>query len=197
MSTIKILVQGYAKEIDGKEFASSTATLIQDNNFNIIVDPGMDRKALLEALKEQNLTPSDINFVILTHTHPDHMLLTGIFEKAKVLDDTSIYSYNGNIDDHEGKVPGTNIQILKTPGHDQFHCAVLLDTEEYGKVAIAADVFWWSDDEEQNLDKDSLLNKDDPYMKDKEKLLESRKKLLDLADYIIPGHGKMFKVEKI
>ena len=22
------------------------------------------------------------------------------------------------------------------------------------------------------------------------------KKLLDLADYIIPGHGKMFKVEK-
>ena len=36
----------------------------------------------------------------------------------------------------------------------------------------------------------------DPYASDMKKLKESRKKLLELADYIIPGHGKMFKVEK-
>ena len=29
-----------------------------------------------------------------------------------------------------------------------------------------------------------------------EKLIESRKKLLENADYIIPGHGKMFKVKR-
>ena len=29
-----------------------------------------------------------------------------------------------------------------------------------------------------------------------QKLIASRKKLLELADYIIPGHGKMFKVEE-
>jgi glyoxylase-like metal-dependent hydrolase (beta-lactamase superfamily II) len=40
------------------------------------------------------------------------------------------------------------------------------------------------------------MNHRDPYVKDKEKLKESRKKILEIADYVIPGHGKMFKVEK-
>jgi len=63
-------------------------------------------------------------------------------------------------------------------------------------VAIVSDVFWWSDEEEQKTDKESLMNHEDPYMKNKEELMESRKKVLEIADYIIPGHGKMFKVEK-
>jgi len=29
-----------------------------------------------------------------------------------------------------------------------------------------------------------------------ETLIASRKKIIEVADYIIPGHGKMFKVEK-
>ena len=41
MAKTKILVKGYAKEIDGEEHASSTATLIQENGLNIIVDPGI------------------------------------------------------------------------------------------------------------------------------------------------------------
>jgi hypothetical protein len=27
-------------------------------------------------------------------------------------------------------------------------------------------------------------------------LIESRKKILNIADYIIPGHGKIFKVDE-
>ncbi|MFH1522900.1 MAG: hypothetical protein ABIE43_03730 [Patescibacteria group bacterium] len=30
---------------------------------------------------------------------------------------------------------------------------------------------------------------------DMKTLIESRKKLLKISDYIIPGHGKMFKVD--
>jgi len=41
------------------------------------------------------------------------------------------------------------------------------------------------------------MNRKDPFVKDKVALMNSRKKLLEIADYIIPGHGKMFKVEKI
>ena len=40
------------------------------------------------------------------------------------------------------------------------------------------------------------MNKEDDYANDMEKLKESRKKALEIADYIIPGHGKKFKVEK-
>ena len=196
MAEIKILIEGYVKEENDSEFASSTTTLIQEKGMNIIVDPGMNRTLLLEALKKENLSTADINYVVITHYHLDHSLLAGIFENAKILDDSDIYSFDGKIGEHEGKIPGTDIEIIETPGHDQFHCSVLVETEEFGKVVIAADVFWWSDEEEQKTDIESLMKHEDPYVKNREELTKSRKKVLEIADYIIPGHGKMFKVEK-
>ncbi|TRZ79827.1 MBL fold metallo-hydrolase [bacterium] len=196
MAKVKILIEGYAKEEDGTEFASSTATLIQEVDLNIIVDPGMNRELLLEALRKENLSPNKINYVILTHNHLDHSLLTGVFEKAKILDNEDIYSWDGKIESHGGKIPGTDIEIIKTPGHDIFHCSVLVQDENLGKVVIAGDVFWWEDSQEQKTDKESLIKLQDPYVKNEEDLINSRKKVLAFADYIIPGHGKPFKVEK-
>lgn len=193
---IKILIKGYVKEEDNAEFASSTTTLIREGNLNIIVDPGMDRKLLLASLKKENLSPSKIDYVILTHYHLDHSLLAGIFENAKILDNSEIYSWNGKIESHKGKVPGADIEIINTPGHDMFHCSVLVKTKKLGKIAIVGDVFWWSNTEKQQTDKKSLMEHKDPYMKDEKKLLASRKKILKIADYIIPGHGKTFKVKK-
>ncbi len=196
MTEVKILVKGYDREEDKDEFASCTATLIKEKDLNIIVDPGMDRKKLLESLEKEGLSPRDIDYVILTHYHLDHVLLAGIFENAKVLDNTDIWSFDGKIEEHSGKIPGTDIEIIKTPGHDMFHCSIFVDTEEYGKVAIVGDVFWWSDNEEQKTDKKSLIEHKDPYMKNKDELMKSRELVLEKADYIIPGHGAMFKVKK-
>jgi glyoxylase-like metal-dependent hydrolase (beta-lactamase superfamily II) len=196
MAEVKVLMQGYAKEKKRFELASSTTTLIKENGINIIVDPGMNREMLLKALKKEKLSPAKINYVILTHYHLDHSLLTGIFENAKVLDNDTLYSFDGRIDGHKGKVPGTNIQIIKTPGHDMFHCSVLVKDKKLGNVAVVGDVFWWRDDQKQETDKESLMKHEDPYVKNKEELINSRKKILEIADYIIPGHGKMFKVNK-
>jgi glyoxylase-like metal-dependent hydrolase (beta-lactamase superfamily II) len=79
MNKVKVLTQGYAKEIDNGWLASSTVTLIQSNAKNIIVDPGCNRKKLLEKLDKNDLKPFDIDFVLLTHSHSDHSLLAGIF----------------------------------------------------------------------------------------------------------------------
>ena len=196
MAKIKVLIKGYAKEKDGEEFASSTTTLIQDNNLNVIIDPGMDKEALLGSLAKEGLKTGDINFVIVTHTHLDHSLLAGIFENAKILDNSDIYSFDGKIGGHEGRVPNTDIEIIKTPGHDQFHCSVLVKTEDLGKVIIAGDVFWWTDEEKQKTDKQSLLKHEDPYVKDEKALKESRERILNLADWVIPGHAGMFKVKR-
>ncbi len=196
MTKVKVIIEGYAREEGGEEFASSTTSLIQADNLNVIIDPGMDREALLNGLAKEGLEPKDIDFVVLTHTHLDHCLLAGIFENAKVLDDGDMLSSNGKIAEHEGKVPGSDIEIMATPGHDQFHCSVLVETEDLGKVVIAGDVFWWADEEEQETDTQGLLEHKDPYVKDEKALQESRKKILSLADYIIPGHGKMFKIKK-
>ncbi|MFA6524639.1 MAG: MBL fold metallo-hydrolase [Patescibacteria group bacterium] len=195
MSTVKTLIEGYVRQDGVDEYASSSVTLIRDGDLNILVDVGMDRERLLDALSNEDLMPVDIDFVVLTHTHLDHCLLAGIFENAKILDDSGIYSFDGKITEHSGKIPGTDIEIIPTPGHDQHHCAVLVKTDDLGKVAIVADLFWWEDDQEQKTDRMSLLNLKDSYLNDGIVLKKSREKILKMADYIIPGHGRAFKLQ--
>lgn len=191
MNKIKVLIQGYAKQIENGWLASSTVTLVQSNGKNIIVDPGCNRQKLLEALSDNNLKPADIDFVLLTHHHTDHTLLAGIFENAKVLNPEEIYD-NGNQVEHNNKIPDTDLKIIQTPGHSPEHCSLIVPTKE-GTYIVAGDVFWWMDDEEQKVD----IKKEDqahPEEADMEKLIASRKKLLEIGNFIIPGHGKTFKI---
>lgn len=192
MAEVKVLIEGYAKEIEGGWLASSTVTLIRESGLNIIADPGVNRTLLLERLEKEGLAPEDIDIVFMTHYHPDHNLLAGIFSNAKVADEELVYE-NDKQTEHDGKIPGTAIEIISTPGHDQFHGSLLVDTNE-GKVAVAGDVFWWADTETQDTSREALLAHKDPFVKDAAALASSRKKLLELADWIIPGHGKKFKV---
>lgn len=196
MATIKVLVKGYAYTKNDIEHGTCNTTLLQSSKINVVVDPGMNRSALLRGLARIKLRPRDIQHVILTHTHLDHALLTGIFEKADIYDDSSVYSQKGTIKTHRGKIPGTEIKIISTPGHDQFHCSVVAKTKEHGTVVVAGDVFWWYDREKQLTDRRSLLARQDPFAKNARQLDKSRRKLLKLADYIIPGHGKIFKVKR-
>jgi len=195
MVKVKVLIEGYAKETKGGWLASSTTTLIESNGVKIIVDPGTNRILLLDNLKKENLTPKDIDLVFMTHYHPDHNLLSGIFTKARVLDDKLVYDKDKQTE-HDGLIPETKIKIIKTPGHDQFHGSLVVDTAK-GVVVIAGDVFWWADEEKQDTsNKEVLLKHKDPFVKDKKALLENRKKILKIADWIIPGHGKMFRNPK-
>ena len=52
---VKILLEGYAKVYDDYEDVSSSVVLIENEKHKIIVDPGFNRKNLLEALKKENL----------------------------------------------------------------------------------------------------------------------------------------------
>jgi glyoxylase-like metal-dependent hydrolase (beta-lactamase superfamily II) len=195
MAKIKILIEGYAKKLRQGYIASSTTCLIITGNKKIITDPGCNRKKLLTALRKENLTTDQINYVFLSHCHPDHILLAGIFKKAKVITFDSNLIYDKDLLLEFNKhVLGKDIEIIETPGHVLEHLSLLVNTAK-GKVAIAGDVIWWLDDEKQVVD----INKKDQSeargmnMND---LVKSRKKLLKISDYIIPGHGKIFKVEK-
>ena len=59
---------------------------------------------------------------------------------------------------------------------------------------VAGDVFWWAEDEEQLTDRKSLLEKKDALAVDEKALRKSREAILGVADFIIPGHGRMFEV---
>ena len=195
MTEIKVLIEGYAKELKNGWRCSSTTTLIKTNEGKLIIfDPGCNRPKLLEALAKEKIKTSDINFVILSHGHMDHAMLTGMFENAKVVSFESLLYDNDLMLEFEKDFLGKEIEIIKTPGHASEHISAIVNTEK-GKVVISGDIFWWTMNEKQEVD----INKEDdshPTELNMPALIKSREKLLKIADYIIPGHGKMFEVKK-
>lgn len=196
MVTIKILIEGYAKKIGSGWVASSTCTLITSGKTKIITDPGCQRQKLLDALKKEGLTTGEIDFVFQSHAHADHVLLAGIFENAKSITfDSNLLYDNDKLSPWDVHELGEDIEIVETPGHMLEHISLVVKTSE-GKVAIAGDTIFWLDNEEQIFD----VNQPDHSQAkglNMETLVESRKKLLSMADYIIPGHGKMFRVNAL
>ncbi len=192
MATVKILVEGYAREEGEEVFASPSTVLIEDSGKKVLVDPGTNKDLLLAALEKEGIKPEDIDILFLSHYHIDHTLNIRLFLNTPIYDGNTIYE--GDKESfYENVIPGTTIQVIPTPGHAAEHCSLLVETDE-GKVCIAEDVFWWMDGE-QKTDRESLLSLKDPYVQDEQALLESRKKLLEVSDWIIPGHGKKFKIK--
>lgn len=192
MTQLQVLIPGYAKEIKGGWQASSTVTLIQDSGKNIIVDPGINRPLLLKKLQSQNLAPNDIHIVFMTHFHPDHNFLSSIFTNAIVLDDELVYD-NDKQTEYQNFIPGTKIKVISTPGHEKFHGSLIIKTNK-GTTVVAGDLWWWTDNQEQDTSSvKTLLNHPDPFVKDPKALFKSRQKVLKIADQIIPGHGQIFQ----
>ena len=187
MAEVKILIKGFTnadslKDVD-EEKTSPTITLIKDNGKNIICDPGVveEQNVITSKLKEEGLKINDIDFVFLTHSHIDHYRNIGMFPRAKTLEFYGLWDKN-TVDDWEEDF-SPDIKIIKTPGHSDNSITFLVKTEK-GIVAICGDVFW----------KENFPEKDE-YASDIKALEKSRKKVLDLADFIIPGHGNIYKVK--
>lgn len=61
--------------------------LIKAKNCNILIDVGISKKAIIENLNKNNLNLNDINIILITHAHDDHIKSLGSIlkiSKAKV-----------------------------------------------------------------------------------------------------------------
>lgn len=186
MAQVKVLIKGYtsADKPGKKEITCPTITLVKDGRMIIIVDPGtlINQSVLVKALKKEGLSTSDVNTVFLTHSHIDHFANAGMFSKAAIVEYYGVWKSNF-VKDRPVNLT-KNIQIIETPGHS-FSGLTLLVKTLIGTVAVCGDVFWKENYPEV-----------DAYADNPKKLKDSRKKVLQLADYIIPGHAGMFKVKK-
>jgi glyoxylase-like metal-dependent hydrolase (beta-lactamase superfamily II) len=184
MAEIKILIEGYVSA-DKDGHSCSTVVLVKDKGLNMVVDPGTlpDPNMLAAALKKENLGIEDINAVFITHAHTDHYRNIGMFPRARTLDYWGWWE-GDTCAECDGRV-SDDVALLQTPGHSYDGMTLVVKTAE-GAVAVCGDVFW-----KENFPVD------DPYASDKEKLKESRQQVLSAANWVIPGHGKKFKVSKV
>ena len=185
---VKILLEGFTNADSvartGEEKTRATVTLIKDGDLAIVVDPGVldDQQILVDALRKEGLAVSDVNIVCITHSHLDHYRNIGMFPKAKTLEYFGLW--DGEAAREWQKNFTKNIRIFGTPGHDRTAISIFVETKN-GVVAICGDVFW--------KENHPAI---DPYATDLKELEKSRGLVLKNADWIIPGHGPMYKVNK-
>lgn len=78
---------------------------------------------------------------------------------------------------------------MLTPGHTPSCVTVVAkNCDHFGTVAVAGDLF----EREEDIEDDSLWISAGSF--DQHAQRKNRLKVAELADYIVPGHGKMFKV---
>jgi len=196
----------------------STVTLLRSDT-TILVDTGFDnesdtsedniranKKRLIHDLKIAGFSPRDIDMIFITHWHADHSMNRGIFR------DCEIVMLNEAVERHHlnftGATPGERIAdgivVLPTPGHTVDHASLLVKTENLRHTARSR-----SGGRIRGIGNVSVVVAGDavvspacyctgnvwPYNQDfysEEAAHESTKKIQEIADYIIPGHGGMF-----
>ncbi len=187
LNKIKILIPGKFKWL-GKDtcLARCTTTLIQAADKNIIVDPGNAAGAsgLRQALSKLKLKPADIDMVVNTHGHGDHAGASFLFPRALVIADSSVQQDEEYVL-YKQKRPlwlTEGVWVMATPGHTSEDISVLVKTRR-GLVAIVGDLFWSGQSASG-------------WAYNKRQWQQSRRRIIKLANYIIPGHGRKFKVKK-
>ncbi|KAF5304534.1 hypothetical protein FQA39_LY09585 [Lamprigera yunnana] len=171
---IVILFEGYSTNTEEGTLANCTCTLLNGPN-KIIVDTmtAWDGPKLENSLQEHNIDCNDIDYVISTHGH-------SISHKQ------NYYNHDFKTDEYE---IDDAVKVIATPGHTLQDVSVLVQTDS-SLIAVVGDLF----ENEHDLSDDTIWKS---VGSDSEELqIKSRDKILSVADWIIPGHGSMFKNKK-
>ncbi|MFQ6076593.1 MAG: N-acyl homoserine lactonase family protein [Candidatus Bathyarchaeia archaeon] len=186
---------------------STNTVLIRDCGKNIVVDPGIIQLgrygALTARLAEVGLTPRDVDIVVNTHCHYDHVESNYLFRGKRLIIHEKELDYCRelywpeyadafmNILDVNAITEDTtlteNVRVIETTGHTPGSVSVVADTPE-GVVAMVGDAV---------IVKEDLLEMRPPSVVTRnvspEDALESLRRIASLHPMlVIPGHDAPF-----
>lgn len=165
--------------------AHSTSTLIRSGDRLIVVDTSSKylRPALKNSFRELGVFMKDVDTVILTHSHSDHIENLDLFPNAKV------YLHAGGEEvpfKHETVTEDIEIaegvKLVHTPGHTPDSMSVFVKADR--NYAVAGDAVPLED---------NIRKKVPPRLNcDPDLAMQSIKSIVRFADVIVPGHGFPF-----
>ena len=127
----------------GVEAGGANAWIVRTPKGAVLVDAGLDAEgaAILGELKAQNVDPTQVHAVLITHGHPDHYAAARLFPKAAIVagsadlamirGDTTHYSTFGKIMGAVMPMPPPPSIISAARGGDQLE----YDTAQFTVVA--------------------------------------------------------------
>ncbi|XP_044578095.1 metallo-beta-lactamase domain-containing protein 1 isoform X2 [Cotesia glomerata] len=181
MYQVIVLFNGYSKQLeDGKSEANCSCTLIKGQEINIIVDTmtAWDRDKILTALRSHNVKPEEINYVVCTHSHADHIGEYQLNEDLKIIATPGHTSEDITLLIKNCRIINTDVNDVDGSQALQTYCVAIVG-DLFEKEADIADPEIWKSVGKKELEKTQAKN---------------RLMIIKSADYIVPGHGPMFKV---
>ncbi|XP_029862838.1 metallo-beta-lactamase domain-containing protein 1 isoform X2 [Aquila chrysaetos chrysaetos] len=191
--TLRVLQEGYCcPQPNGAFRADGSVTLVWGGPVTALVDTGgpWDRQRLVSLLAERGLSPDDVTHVVCTHGHSDHVGNINLFPAATLLVGHDLSRGDGCYLPHDLAKgcpyvlhPG-RLEVVATPGHTIDHVSVVVRDTSLGTVVVAGDLFEREEDEEE-----WRASSEDPARQE-----QSRRRVMAVADVIVPGHGPPFRV---
>ena len=193
-NTVSVLVEGYVKPIegcqpmpgvsdDGARHVAGTVVLVRGEAVTLVADPGMvsDRALIVGALKKEGVSPEDVSHIFISHHHPDHTINIALFPNAELVNFWA--RYKGDLWQDHGEeyelVPG--IRGVRTPGHTEEDASLVVETDQ--GTYVLTHLWAFAD----------IQPGEDPLAWNQASLDANREKILQIADWIIPGHGSPVK----
>jgi glyoxylase-like metal-dependent hydrolase (beta-lactamase superfamily II) len=215
-ATLDTLLQGYRINTDQGAIAFCGVNLIEGVDeagavTRIVVDTGHAgrRGVLEEALRERGLSAADIDMVVCTHAHWDHIENLHVFERAQIVlhhrerryatrphrndfgcpdwIDAVLDRYQDRIREvEEGTRLLPGVEIVDAPGHSAGTIAVTVATAD-GVAVVAGDSIQNSTVARER--RNALVFWSD------ELATRTIDKLVTIGDVIYPGHDQAFRID--
>ncbi len=169
---------------------NSASVLVRCGGKATVVDTGAMGYGdeLLSSLDALHVDPKDIDAVINTHSHQDHVFNNHLFSCPIYTPSSVWYPDDGNRIEIYGDITGLDIpcvSVMNTPGHMLGHISAVFESDSK-KVVVSGDAI------RESVIRDGQIHSryDDP-----QAYLSSMNSIFGLADIIIPGHGRVIEGE--
>lgn len=198
-----ILIQGNNLRLRDDFLGLSSVVLLTVSGEHVLFDTGgyISRLGLLKRLAERGLNPGDIGTVFLSHLHFDHAHNVDLFPDATFIVSRAEWNYAANphpedlmmpwgireelsrrklqLIEGEGEIrPG--LRHFPAPGHTPGCTALQFGCSGRGNVVIAGDAIKYA--------KEAITGRCDMAFDTIEAGTASIRRILDVADRIVPGH---------
>ncbi|EFO24380.1 hypothetical protein LOAG_04103 [Loa loa] len=198
-TSVSLIQVGNIKRLTDKQMLIvGTITLINDHGYRILVDTGSaaDTESLLQGLSKEMISMNEIAVIVITSGHPSHTGNLNLFPLKPILFHVMEYvEQHGTVSelkDRPYRKLTENVEIWKTPGPTQQSVSVLVyNVEGYGTMAVVGDLIPTEDYVFNRTDSNVDL---DGSVWDSSIRRQNSNMIMCSADWIIPGHGKPFRV---
>jgi glyoxylase-like metal-dependent hydrolase (beta-lactamase superfamily II) len=203
----EVLAYGYpGKGTDGRPFGWSSCALVITEEANIVIDAGSysSRGAIIKKLKTFGLEPHDIDMVLLTHLHHDHIQNIDLFPQAEFLLNKDEWDYALKTTDmpyqkpiliplisfkkrfiNDGEIIASGVSAMLTLAHTPGSMSYLIQTEKE-RIIFCGDAI------KNRLE---LRTGDVDMTYDEQASKESIANIIASCDKVLMGHDGIYSVK--